>query len=291
MIPLLIAASDPYAIFERAREVWASQRYPSVVSYDVTVTAENGGKPEQRHYHEYWSSTNDRVYVKPPISDEQLAHPYKPSPGVNFYGWNIGGPRAGTGLRDLIGIPVLSPNYSFGISTYVPPSQLTPAQIVAEIRREYHDPAPQKVSTLEQQTGLKTIALVTSSAHAYRITLVGIEPDHQHGRAYHLSLAPLRDPLKYRLRDLWIDTSTYQTERARIGANFTDTATQNIPWVVRFEQIDDATYIESEDAEQPIVGYHGRMYSHYTVSFGMPVPAALAQFSDLTSVTAPLSEP
>lgn len=290
MIPLLFAAPDPYAIYERAREVWASQRYPSVVSYAVNVKAERGGKSEQRHYHEYWSSANNRVYVKPPISDEQLAHPYKPSPGVNFYGWNIGGPRVGTGLRDLIGVPVLAPNYSFGISTYVPPSQLTPAQIVAEIRREYRDPAPQKVSTLEQQTGLKTIALVTSSAHAYRIALVGIESE-EHGRAYHLSLTPLRDPLKYRLCDLWIDTSTYQTERARIGANFTDTATQNIPWMVRFQQIDGATYIEREDAELPIVGYHGLMYSRYTVSFGTPARAVLPQFSDLTSVTAPLTEP
>lgn len=290
MIPLLTAAIDPYAIYERAREVWTSQRYPSVVSYAVSVTAGDAGTQEQRHYHEYWSSGNDRVYVKPPISDEQLAHPYKPSAGVAFYGWNIGGPRAGTGLRDLIGVPVLAPNYSFGISTYVPSSQLTPAEIVSEIRREYHDPAPRKISTLEQQTGLKTIALVTSSAHAYRIALIGIEAE-EHGRAYHLSLAPLRDPLKYRLRDLWIDTSTYQTERARIGANFTDTATQNVPWMVRFQQIGGATYIEREDAEHAIVGYHGLMYSRYSVSFSTVGPAVLPQFSDLTTVTAPLTEP
>lgn len=290
MIPLFFAAADPYAIYERAREVWASRRYPSVVSYAVTVTAAKGGKQQQRHYHEYWSSASDRVYVRPPISDEQLVDPYRPSPGVNFYGWNIGGPRKGTGLRDLIGVPMLAPNYSFGISTYVAPSQRTPAQIVSEIRREYHDPAPQKISALEQKSGLKTIALVTSSARAYRISLIGIEPQ-AHGRAYHLSLAPLRDPLKYRLRDLWVDTSTYQTERARIGANFTDTATQNTSWMVRFRQAGGATYIEREDAERPIAGYHGLMYSRYTVSFGTVAPVVLPQFSGLTTVTAPLTEP
>lgn len=290
MIPLLLAAPDPYAIYERAREVWASQRYPSVVSYTVNVTAGNGGKPEQRHYHEYWTAANDRVYVKPPISDEQLAHPYKPSPGVAFYGWNIGGPRNGTGVRDLIGVPVLAPNYSFGISTYLPASQLTAAELVAEIRREYRDPAPQKISALEQQTGLKTIALVTSSARAYRISLVGIEPEED-GRAYHLSLAPLREPLKYRLRDLWIDSHTYVTERARIGGNFTDVAAENVPWMVRFAQIGGATYIAREDAEKPLEGYHKTMYTQYSVSFGVPVPASLPPLVNLTSQSQPLTEP
>lgn len=53
--------------------------------------------------------------------------------------------------------------------------------------------------------------------------------------------------------------AAYLTERARIGANFTDPATENIPRMVRFQQIGDATYIAREDAQQPIAGYHGLM--------------------------------
>lgn len=290
MIPLLITAPDPYAIYERAREIWASQRYPAVVAYAVDVAAGSNGKVDHRHYHEYWTSRDNRVVVKPPVSDEQLAHPYKPSAGVNFDGWNIGGPRVGTGDRDFIGVPLLTPNYSFGISTYVPPQDLTPSQLVEEIRREYHDPSPKKISALEQQSGLKTIAVVTSSAHAYRIALAGIEPD-EYGPAYHLTLAPLRDPLKYRLRDLWIDTKTFVTDRARIGANFNDAACENTPWMVRFAQIGGVTYIAREDAEKPIAGYHGTMYSHYSVSFGMLPSGAMPLYGDMTPVSRPLIEP
>lgn len=171
--------------YERAREVWASQRYPAVVAYAVDVAAGSNGKIDHRHYHEYWTARDNRVVVKPPISDEQIAHPYKPSAGVNFDGWNIGGPRVGTGDRDFIGVPLLSPNYSFGVSTYVPPQDLTPSQLVEEIRREYHDPSPKKISDLEQRSGLNA-----------------------KGPAYHLTLSPVRDPLNYRLRDLWIDTKS-----------------------------------------------------------------------------------
>lgn len=290
MIPLLVAAVDPYTVFERARDAWAAQRYPAVVSYVVDVQADQNGKIEHRHYHEYWSAANNAVLVKPPISDEQLAHPYKPSAGVNFEGWNIGGPRIGTGARDFIGVPQLAPNYGFGLYSYVPPAQIPPAQLVEQIRREYHDPAPKKIDALERGTGLKTIALVTSSARAYHISLVGIEPD-ENGPAYHLALRPLRDPLKYRLRDLWIDRNTFVTDRARVGGNFTDGACEHTPWMVRFQQIGGATYIAREDAEKPISGYHGAMYSQYSVSFGVPEPGTLPPFAGMTSVSSPLTEP
>lgn len=284
------ASPSPYVIFDRARAVLSAQRYPKVVAYTVDVTAAGNAEAGHRHYHEYWSASDNRVYVKPPESDEQLLHPYEPSAGVNFMGWNIGGPRRGTGIKDFIGVPVLAPNYTFGLNVYTPPSQLTPAQLVEQIRREYHDPAPQKVNALAQESGLKTIALVTSAARVYRISLVGIVSGAR-GSAYHLSLRPLEDPLKYRLRDLWIDAATYEVERARIGGNFTDVAAESVPWMVRFQQIGGATYIAQETAEQPIAGYHGLMYTAFSVSFGTPEPGAMPPFSGMTSITAPLTEP
>lgn len=224
----------PYVIFDRAREAWMAERYPRSVAYTIDVSATPaGGTPGQRHYHAYWSAWDNRVYVKPPVSDEQLEHPYKPPPGVNFYGYNVGGPQHGTGDKDFIAVPVLAPNYSFGIAPYVPPSQLSSAQLVQQIRSEYRDPAPAKIAKLEDQGGLTTIAVVSSSARVYRISLAGIERDAD-GSAYHLTLVPLEDPLKYRLRDLWIDTKTYVPVRARIGGNFTDPACEQVPWLVQF---------------------------------------------------------
>jgi hypothetical protein len=286
----MMPIADPYTIFERARAAWMAQRYPNALAYTITVTADGPEQAGQRHYHAYWSAIDDRVYVKPPVSDEQLGNPYKPSAGVNFMGWNIGGPREGTGVKDFIGVPLLSPNYSFGLAHYTPPTDLTRAQIVEQIRREYNDPAPDKVAQLEQRDGLKTIAVVTSSARAYRITLVGVEPDGS-GRDYHLALQPIHNPLDYRLRDLWIDTGTYAVRRARIGANFTDTATQGVPWLVRFQQAGGVTYIADEHAESEIVGYHGPMYSSYSVKFDVTPNAVIPPLAELTSITEPLTEP
>lgn len=287
----MIAPPDAYAIFERAREAFAAQRYPNTVAYTVTVDAiDSKGAKQQRHYHAYWDGSDGSVVVKPPVSDEQLLHPYKPSAGVNFMGWNLGGPRVGTGARDLIGVPLLAPNYSFGLSPYVPPSKLTPAQLVEQIRAQYRDPSPQKVDTLAQKSGLKTIAIVSTSAHAYRISLVGIEPDGS-GRDYHLSLQPVHDPLKYRLRDLWVDTQTYDVRRLRVGANFTDNATESVPWIVRFAQNGGDTYIAEESAEKPIAGYHGAMYSKYSISFGIIPSGTMPAFAAWTSVSEPLTEP
>jgi hypothetical protein len=283
-------APDPYAIFERARSAWAAQQYPNTVSYTITVTANGPDQSGTRHYHAYWTANDDQVYVKPPASDEQLEHPYKPSAGVNFMGWNIGGPREGTGVKDFIGVPLLAPNYSFGLAHYTPPAQLTPSQIVAQIREQYHDPAPNKVAKLAQRDGLKTIAMVTSAERTYRITLVGIESDGS-GRDYHLALKPLRNPLDYRLRDLWIDTQSYTLRRARIGANFTDSATQSVPWFVRFRQVGGATYVAEERAEDPIVGYRGLMYSSYSVKFDVTPNGVMEPFATITSVNQPLVEP
>ena len=281
----------PYAIFDRAREAWMAERYPRSVAYTIEVSAAPaGGAPGLRHYHAYWSAWDNRVYVKPPVSDEQLEHPYKPPPGVSFYGHNIGGPQHGTGDKDFIGVPVLAPNYSFGIAPYVPPSQLTSAQLVAQIRSQYHDPAPEKIAKLAEQGGLKTIAVVSSSAHVYRISLAGIER-YAGGSEYHLTLQPLEDPLKYRLRDLWIDTKTYLTQRARIAGNFTDAACERVSWLVQFTQIDGATYVSSETAEKPIRGYRGPMYSRYGVTFEIVPNGEIPPLATMGSVSDPLVEP
>lgn len=259
---------NPYQLFARARAVWSAQRYPSVVDYTLCVRGRLGAKEQQRHYHEFWFSDDNRVVVQPPVSDEQLADPYKPSPGVSFEGfWNIGGPRQGTGVKsDLFNVPALAPNYSFGIAVYEPHAALTPAQIVQQIRAEYHDPAAAKVAQLEKKYGLKTIALVTSTARDYRITLVGIEQIAGHPD-YHLALQPVADPQKYRLRDMWIQEASYLTDRLRVAGNFEDVAMERVPWLVQYQTIGGVTYLSSETAQAPLQGYRSAMYDAFSISF------------------------
>lgn len=265
MIP---AGANPYRIFAQARAVWSAQRLPSVANYTIKVAGTLDGKTQVRHYHEYWFPDTGRIVVQPPVSDEQIADPYKPSAGVNFMNvWNIGGPREGTGVKgDLFDVPVLAPNYSFGMAVYEPRSQMSSAEIVEQVRREFHDPAPQKVAALEAKSGLKTIAVVTSAAREYRITLVGEDPVAGH-LDYHLALQPLADPAKYRLRDAWIDEQSYDTDRLRVAGNFQDAAMAAVPWTVTYATQDGVTYVQTETAGAPIVGYRGPMYDAFSVAF------------------------
>jgi hypothetical protein len=55
---------------------------------------------------------------------------------------------------------------------------------------------------------MQTIATVTSTDRAYDVTLAGIE--NIDGRAcYHLVLRPLRDASLYPLRNVWVDTGSF----------------------------------------------------------------------------------
>lgn len=66
---------------------------------------------------------------------------------------------------------------------------------------------------------LKTIATVSAADVAYRITLAGDETIAGVESA-HLVLKPLRDPVAYPLRDLWIARDTYQVVRLTYALPF-----------------------------------------------------------------------
>lgn len=254
---LLAAASpDPYAIYARAQAVWRAQRYPATVNYVVHVRTRQGDRTDERHYNSRWFSGPDRIAVNP-VSVEEREHPYLPPPGFDFsilgtHIAHVGGPNEGIGTNgDLIGVPELAPNYSFGISRYVPPPPPTPAQTVAHIRAQYHDPAPQKVAKLQQKYGVTTIALVVAASAVYRISLVGMEIVGDHSD-YHLRLTPLVNPTRYRLRDVWIDSVTYDTDQLRTAGNFVDGGTSSVPWTVTFREFDGERYIDHEVTDEPI---------------------------------------
>ena len=63
------------------------------------------------------------------------------------------------------------------------------------------------------ESTLKTIAVVSSRGHLYDVKTTGIQTVNGHG-VYHIALHPRRDPDQNQIRDLWIDTSTYDVWRA-----------------------------------------------------------------------------
>jgi len=213
--------TDPYAIFAAARTHWESANYPSQLSYTVGVTVSRHGVASEAHYHSYYDSLVNRVNVTA-VSDEEIAHPYTPH-GISVFFSPFGAHiplSSPEHTFDYLGVPVLAPNYSFGISTYVPRSpEANSAELVAEIRREFCDPPPVKRPLPD--SGLKTIASIDVVRRAYIITLNGITALNGH-KDYDLTLRPIRDPGRYRLRQLWIDTGSFATDKLISQGNFTE---------------------------------------------------------------------
>ena len=260
------AASDPYAIFARARTYFESQKYPPYLKYDVAVRVTEGGKEKVEHYDSAYDSMTDDVWVEP-VSDYEKEHPPSGS-GVNvsLLGFGIGKPQAPT---DFLGVPDLSPTYTFGISKFVPtqpPHRPTDAELVQEIRKEFHDPNPRvKIVATPKPSGLPEIADVTVYKRTYVISLKGEELVNGH-MCYHLELQPVRDAGRYRLRDVWVDETTYATERLNESINFVRGPGTDVPWTVDFADINGAHYVSEERADAPM-NYRGLTYTSASVQF------------------------
>ena len=240
------ASIDPYAIFEQTQEAWAVQRYPTNIAYTIVVHIVENGTPVTESYTSSYDALHDIIHVDP-ISDYEREHP-PDGRGVKL---NLGLPfltkRVDKQARpiDFLGVPLLEPTYSFGIGPHVTARALTSAELVNEIRAEYHD------VRRSQPSDIKTIAHIVVSNRAYTISYAGREMIRGVD-CDHLSLRATRNPSRNRLREVWIDRSTHRTVRALIALNFIRGVGTNVPWRIDFGMHDGALYIASETALGPV---------------------------------------
>jgi hypothetical protein len=259
-------SSDPYEIFAQARRYWESQRYPGQLSYTVVVRVHEGGVERAQHFHSGYNGYTGSVVFNP-VSDEELAHPHVPKGiGVSIFFWRLTKPDAPV---DYLGVPELSPNYGFGIASTPlsqPPKPLTPAELVQQIRGELDDPDPRTTPspTPEPTPSLQEIATVYAKNRAYDVKLVGVD-DVDGSPAYHLVLHPLREPHRYRLRELWVDTTTFAPRKLVEALNFENGPGTAVPWSVSFKDYNGALYIDKETALAPI-HYRALIYTAASVS-------------------------
>lgn len=263
------ADADPYQIFGQARNVFAQQRYPQYLTYTVAVHVTERGVDKAKHYHLAYDAKDAKIYVNP-VSDEERIAPPDPN-GVTFhllpkrqhqtlFDKKVGNPGEAV---DYLGVPMISPTYSFGMSETAFEGDKDPDALVQEIRKEFNDPTPPlKEREIVNDPKIKTIAIVTGYRHRYNVTLDGIESIGGHD-CYHLSLRPVVPSPKLRLRELWIDTQTYETRKLVSAANFTGS---RVPWLITFDELNGVLYIASESAMAP-VGVGDHRYEQASVSF------------------------
>lgn len=271
---LAAVASDPYAIFARARDYWLTQTYPSSLRYRIDINITEGGKPRSERYDAWFDTMVNEVHVDP-VSDYELEHPVVVR-GANF---SVLGAQLNKPLPtdDFLGVPHLTPVYTFGMAPFAPKAAASqnpydsPA-LVAEIRKEFHDTAPRAMPNPATH-GLKEIAVVAAGRRDYAIALVDTETLDGHA-CFHLALTPVRDPQRNRIREAWIDTSTFATWQLKDATNFATGPATSVPWTIRFADVAGAHYVSEEIADAPMRA-QGQIYTTARVSFESIQPGAL----------------
>jgi hypothetical protein len=253
------ADTDPYHIYDRARAVWHHQTYPSDIQYRTTIHVVEGAKDEENHYSAQ-ASIADGIRIDS-VSDEELATPHQAT-GINVkvnvdFSWNANaGGNVGSlpmdahrkeSSPDYLGVPLISPEYSFGIGPAL-------------------QPEPPADAASRPNGGLSTIATVTAIDRPYDITFVGTELLGGFD-AYHLRMRARRDPGTYRLRDVWIDVYTYDVLKLVTQGNFTGAPMDAVPWEVTFQNVGGAMYIDTEKADSPLVFRGDRTFTEAMVNF------------------------
>lgn len=256
---------DPYQIYDRARAVWRTQTYPGDVQYRTTVRVSEGDKVEQEHFNGEASATGGIRVAG--VSEEEQAAPHRAT-GINFkfnveFSWNRNAGGSTGDLKmdahrkesspDYLGVPMLSPEYSFGLGSL-------------------DEPAAAPHAEASPKGTLHTIVTVNAYDRAYAITDLGTEALGGF-EVHHLRLRPLRDPAKYRLRDLWIDVYTYQVLKLVTQGNFTDAPMNAVPWEVTFQNVGGVMYVDTETAEAPLSFRGDRTFTKAAISFSDIAPA------------------
>lgn len=219
------------------------------------------------------------------VTDEELAHPYTPH-GINTY-LNLFGSGKGIPLSapqhtfDFLGVPILAPNYSFGVAHYVP-HKTDPdyAALVQQIRRDFRDPAKAFSAPPASSNGLKTIASVQAISRDYVMRLVGMEIVRGHDD-YYLALEPVRDPKRYRLRQLWVDSTTFALDRVTTQGNFVFGGATDVTWTTDFDDVDGTPYIECEHTDQAFSDYRHK-YDSASVIFTNVVPTTIPPYASIS---------
>jgi hypothetical protein len=263
---------DPYQIFARARAYWHEQRYPPLLEYTVAVSVLEGGSLKTERYWSAYDSVSQEVMVDS-VSDYERAHPTYAAHGLNLHFQipllqkDLGKSQRPT---DYLGVPILAPNYTFGMAN-IPPTNPSaspdPMELVREVRAEFHDPSPRDhAAEPSPAPGVPpTIERETVYSRVYRVTLDGVESTYG-VPAYHLELQALRDPGRYRLEQLWVDTRNFAPIQLIERPNFVDGPGTNVPWRVRFTKNAGALYVYDEAALRPM-HYEGLVYPQASVAF------------------------
>ncbi len=261
------AASSPStptaaeALFAAARRARSESAYAHYAVYATVVTFRHDG----HQIVSTWDTVEDlrrRIVHAHALAREEAAHPHVPH-GTNF---GVGGfgpagilppgvmPPKGKTINpeptnDPIGQLSLAVDQDFGLALTAPP--ITATANMSDVASAV--------------TTLPKIGRTGTVARTYDVTDLG-DVSENGVALHHLGLRPLRDPHRYRLRELWLDAKSSLPVRAVVAGIGNHWPLDAIDWRVDFKQLEGGTYIARETALAPVPSDGGRL-DDVTVTF------------------------
>jgi hypothetical protein len=226
--PAVAAPPDPYAIFAASRKAWGAGAYPRYAEYVAIVSYRNGTKTVRRTWETLEDIRHGFVYSRA-FSREERANPTTP------HGINIAIPIIGALNKVRPDDPIGQVAFAIDQDDGLAPSG----------RRLI---STNSLSTLDAQSSkLPVIGHTGTVVRDYDVSLIETAVDAL-GPEYHLRLTPLRDPDRHRLRELWVDGTTWLPEESVVAGIGNHPPLTKVLWRVEYRQAQGATYIARETA-------------------------------------------
>lgn len=260
---------DANAIFDNVRKAWGSGAYPRYAEYLTVVSFHNGTRFIRRS----WDTTEDirtgYIYSHG-FSREELAHPKTPH-GINV---NLPFFNSKEFVPDPIGQVAFAIDQDYGMAPGE--RRFTAARASSEVDA--------------QRSALPIIGHTGTVARDYAVRLIETTADAQ-GTEYHLALQPLRDPFHHRLRELWVDGTTWLPEEAIVEGISSRAPLAQVRWRIEYRQTQGATYIARETALAPVDYFGQAVLRDVTIAFDEVTLTSHRSFGFGFSKYVPLSEP
>jgi hypothetical protein len=238
----------PDKIFANARLAMYLRNFPRYVRYVVDVQSTAYGK----HYHEGYElllrTHDDTLAVEqdPIYTSNKPPQPY----GFSFFGINKQG-KAPDHIEPPFGVPLMSATYDFGLA--VPP-------------------APKNEDERSAQARARVLGHVEVLGKEYGVSYLGEETVDGHA-TYHLALTPLDHPDFNRVREIWVDTKTFNVWKLVTQGIFAGGPAAGALWTVNFIDLHGWWFIRTESTRSTFtLGGHlfggATTYDGVTYTFG-----------------------
>jgi hypothetical protein len=263
------AADTPSAeaIFAHAKDAWRTRQEVPFIAYSMRERYEWRGRTHDNWWQVAYRDRDRALALRRTIVAADEAKRLRGSPitfNLKVHKGNVHADSLDTN-PDADAFPILEPqiepNASFGLVRREPRSALvgnaTPLPDVGPVASAAAStPAPTATPTfapaaLVTEKPLREVARIEAVARDYAIVLAGTE-SIRGVDAYHLALTPLRNPRVYRLRDLWVDTTTFGTVQLAIQGIFEGKPYDDARWTVAYTAIAGRYYVQQIHTEDTL---------------------------------------